>query len=258
MSLQEESLKETTMSFVWAIVVALLIRTFLYQPFIIPSGSMKPNLMIRDCLFVSKYTYGYSEYAFPLTPPLSLFKGRFFDSNMPKIGDVVVFRGPFDPDVDYIKRVVGLPGDEVQVRAGILYINGKECPVTPLGEFSDDLWNEGSDDVLVDDESRQRQIPMYEETLPNGVKHKILKLNKFGEGRLDDTQVYKVPEGHYFMMGDNRDESGDSRVMTQIGFVPRDNIIGQAEIIWFSTLASLWKPWEWYKIRLSRLLKVID
>lgn len=253
---KEETVGEFLRSLVLAFCAAYVLQTLFFQPFIIPSGSMKPNLRIRDCLVVSKFSFGYSQYSFPWLAPSNLFKGRIFQTRKPQIGDVVVFRGPKDPDVDYIKRVVGLPGDEVQMREGVLYINGKECPVTSRGEFSDDLWESDQGELNV---QNPRQVPMYEETLPNGKKHLILKLDRFGEGRYDNTEVYKVPEGHYFMMGDNRDESGDSRVQHQIGYVPEDHLVGEAKLIWFSTTASLWNPLQWLThIRFSRLFKVIE
>ncbi len=242
--------KTTTMgeevrSIGFAILIALIIRSFLFQPFVIPSGSMKPNLQIGDFLFVTKYSYGFTKHSLPFSIPL--IPGRIMGDNKPKIGDVVVFRGPFDPDTDYIKRVVGLPGDVVQMRDGILYINDEASKVEPAGEFVDDLWmrrQSGMVDQRVSDTELNRHLDAYYETLPNGVKHLILKKDKFGEGMLDNTQAYVVPEGHYFMVGDNRDESGDSRILTQIGFVPEAHIIGQAQVIWFSTKAQWWEIWK--------------
>jgi len=247
-------------SLAWAIGVALLFRTILFQPFIIPSGSMKPNLLISDLLFVSKYSYGYSHYSLPLSPPL--FKGRILMNHKPEVGDVVVFRGPFDTDTDFIKRLIGKAGDRIQMREGILYINDKACPVEAAGTFVDDLWTDRNptdgSDIRVVGQENERHIPQYIETLPNGVKHKIIKLKKFGEHFLDNTQEYVVPEGHYFMMGDNRDESGDSRILTQIGFVPEENLVGQAKLIWFSTTAQWWEVWKWFtEIRYQRLFQVI-
>ncbi len=264
MSLSKTSSKPTVAeeakSIVWAIVIALLIRSFLFQPFVIPSGSMKPNLQIGDFLFVSKYSYGFTKHALPFSMPL--IPGRILQFDKPKIGDVVVFRGPFDPDTDYIKRVVGLPGDVIQMRDGILYINDVTCPVEPDEDFVDDLWIErqrGLADKRIVEIDRQRHIPRYVETLPNGVKHFILKKEKFGQGMLDNTQAYVVPKNHYFMMGDNRDESGDSRVLRQIGYVPEAHIIGRARIIWFSTTAQWWQIWKWpISIRFKRLFKTID
>lgn len=257
---QKTSFFDEARSIFWAVFVALLIRSFLFQPFVIPSGSMKPNLMIGDFLFVSKYTYGFTKHSLPFSVPL--IPGRILGSEKPKIGDVVVFRGPYDPDTDYIKRVVGLPGDVVQMKDGILHINGEACPVKAAGEFTDDLWiqrERGKQDVRVSDPERNRVIDQYIETLPNGVQHLILKKDKFGQGMLDNTQAYVVPKGHYFMVGDNRDESGDSRVLRQIGYVPEDHIIGQARLIWFSTKAEWWEIWKWpFSIRFSRIGKKID
>jgi signal peptidase I len=255
-----ETLGEFLRSIGLAVIIAVLIRTFLFQPFVIPSGSMKPNLLINDFLFVTKYTYGYSKYSFPFSP--NLFSGRILEFNKPKVGEVTVFRGPFDPDTDYIKRVIGLPGDRIQMREGILYINDKPCPVEPAGEFVDDLWEKrikGEEGLLISGKGYERIIPMYVETLPNGVKHFILKKERFGEGLLDNTQEYLVPSGHYFMMGDNRDESGDSRILTQIGYVPEQNLVGRAKIIWFSTTAHWWQVWKWLTdIRYNRIFKQID
>lgn len=255
-----ETWGETLRSIALAVFIAVLICTFLFQPFVIPSGSMKPNLLINDFLFVTKYTYGYSKYSFPFSP--NLFSGRIFELNKPKLGEVVVFRGPFNVDTDYIKRVIGLPDDRIQMREGILYINDQACPVEPAGEFIDDLWAKqvrGEEEVMISGKGQERHIPMYIETLPNGVKHLILKKERFGEGILDNTQEFVVPAGHYFMMGDNRDESGDSRVMTQIGYVPNENLIGRAELLWFSTTAHWWQFWKWLTgIRYSRIFRWID
>lgn len=247
---ENESWGEFTLSMIVAILVALLIRTFLLQPFVIPSGSMKPNLMIGDFLFVSKYSYGYTKHSFPFSLPV--FEGRIMGSE-PQIGDIVIFKGPYDPDTDYIKRLVGKPGDRIQMKEGILHINDVPCPVAPDGEYIDDRWEgQGSDET-------ERPMPRYVETLPNGVKHYIVKRDRFGAGMLDNTQEYVVPEGHYFMVGDNRDESGDSRVLKQIGYVPQDNVIGQAQFIWLSSSAKWWEVWNWpLSIRFKRLFKQIN
>tara|TARA_R110002095_G_scaffold179241_3_gene156657 strand:- start:797 stop:1597 length:801 start_codon:yes stop_codon:yes gene_type:complete len=254
-----ETAGEQIRSIILAIFIALLIRSFLFQPFVIPSGSMKPNLLIGDFLFVTKYSYGFTKHSLPFSIPV--IPGKILAANKPKIGEVVVFRGPFDPDTDYIKRVVGLPGDVVQMRDGILYVNDVAATIEPAGEFVDDLWvrrQRGQADQRIVDVESNRHIPAYYETLPNGVKHLILKKDKFGEGPLDNTQAYVVPDGHYFMVGDNRDESGDSRVLTQIGYVPENNIIGQAQIIWFSTKAKWWEVWKWpLDIRFERLMQSI-
>ena len=253
---------ESIWSILLAVLLAVTIRTFGFQAFVIPSGSMKPNLLISDFLFVSKYSFGYSKYALPFSPPL--FDGRIMELDKPKLGDVVVFRGPRDPDTDYIKRVIGLPGDRIQMREGILYINDQACPLEPVGTFTDDLWTKqaGPNDdqeIRYVGQEHERHIPMFVETLPNGLKHTIIKKDEFGQGRFDNTQEYIVPEGHYFMMGDNRDESGDSRILNNIGYVPADHLIGKAQIIWFSTTARWWEVWKWpFAIRFGRLLKRIQ
>lgn len=227
-----------------AFIVAMLIRTFLFQPFNIPSSSMYPTLMIGDYLFVSKFVYGYSRHSFPFGfPP---FSGRFFPGT-PQRGDVAVFFNPKHDNLDYIKRIVGLPGDEVQVKEGLLYINGTPVKLERVEDYH-----------MVTPDGRLQIIPQYKETLPNGVSHLILKIKPFGEGSLDNTPLYKVPEGHYFMMGNNRDNSSDSRVMDMVGFVPYQNIIGRAEVLFFSTEAKLWEPWNWpFGMRFSRLFSMI-
>ncbi len=206
---------------IYAGVLALTLRSLLFEPFHIPSGSMKGNLLIGDYLFVSKYRYGYSRYSFPLGLPL--FEGRVLEMSKPQRGDVVVFRLPTDPKIDYIKRVIGLPGDTVQVREGILYINGAPLPRTKSGVFEDE--GEGLRSVPT-------SIPVYTETLPEGKKIDILQERVTGFE--NNTGIYTVQPGHYFMMGDNRDNSRDSRFLDHVGYVPEENIIGRAELIFFS------------------------
>jgi len=195
----------------------LLIRTFLYQPFNIPSGAQKPTLLIGDYIFVSKSSYGYTHYSLPFSP--RLFSGRIFASE-PKRGDVVVFRVPKDDTIDYIKRVIGLSGDRVQMINGHLHINGEPVKREQIEDFID-----------IED-GRTTRVKRWRETLPNGVSHETLDLIE--NGYYDNTPVYQVPPGHYFMMGDNRDNSTDSRVMSQVGYVPFENLIGRADIIFFS------------------------
>jgi signal peptidase I len=222
MSLQSEARKaardgtmwETVKVVVQALLLAMVVRVFFYQPFNIPSGSMKQTLLVGDYLFVSKLAYGYSRYSFPGS--LNLFSGRLFYAE-PKRGDVAVFRLPRDPSVDYIKRVIGLPGDEIQMRRGVLHINGKAVPKVRLKE----------DFETREDGGPRMKIPVYEETLPNGVKYRVLDIDP--NGQLDNTEVFKVPAGHYFMMGDNRDNSSDSRVWGQ---VPERDIVGKAFAVW--------------------------
>ncbi|HEY1935160.1 MAG TPA: signal peptidase I [Acetobacteraceae bacterium] len=233
------ALVENVKTIVYAGLIALVVRTFAFEPFNIPSGSMLPTLQIGDYLFVSKYSYGYSRYSFPFGwPP---FAGRIFES-LPHRGDVAVFKYPPDPSVDYIKRIVGLPGDTIQVRDGLLYINGQLCPRQPEGDYVDD------------EEGIHMVLRLYQETLPNGVKHAILKATD--DGPMNNTQIYKVPPDHLFAMGDNRDNSADSRFMNGVGFVPIDNLVGHAEVIFFSFDAEYpwWEVWEWpVEVRWGRI-----
>ncbi len=199
-----------------ALLLALVIRTFLYQPFSIPSGSMKPTLLISDYLFVSKFAYGYSRYSFPFG--IAPFDGRIW-AGEPDRGDVVVFKYPRDNRTDYIKRVIGLPGEEIQVRQGTIFINGDPVQRERIEDF-------------VDPSTVNAPVHQYIETLPNGVSYHVLDLvdNSIG----DNTQVFNVPDGHYFMMGDNRDNSQDSRALNRVGYVPAENLVGRADLIWFS------------------------
>ena len=197
----------------------LLIRTFLYQPFNIPSGALKPTLLIGDYIFVSKYSYGYNRYSFPFSPPLALISERIFASE-PERGDLVVFRLPKDPSTDYVKRVVGLPGERIQMINGLLHING-----TPVKR-------ERIEDFIDTEDGRQVRIRQWRETLPNGVSHSTLDL--MDDGFYDNTKEYRVPAGHYFMLGDNRDNSADSRVESQVGYVPAENLIGRVQVIFWS------------------------
>lgn len=227
-----------------AVVLALVIRTFLFEPFNIPSGSMIPNLLVGDYLFVSKYSYGYSRYSFPLG--LGGFEGRIAPEE-PKRGDVIVFRLPSDTSVDYIKRLIGMPGDTVQVTNGRVYINGKMLERESVGMTEYDNGYGG----------RSRVIE-YVETLPNGVKHTIYE--EGDQESLDNTDAFVVPQGHYFFMGDNRDNSRDSRVMDLVGFVPFDNLVGRADRIFFSTngSAAFYQFWKWpWTIRYDRVFAPI-
>ena len=235
-------IRETLKTLIYAVAIALTVRTFLFEPFNIPSGSMKPTLLVGDYLFVSKFAYGYSRYSLPLGLPL--FSGRIME-RLPERGDVVVFKLPSDNKTDYIKRVVGLPGDRIQVRDGLLFINDVPVPVTSVGEFDEDYGG------------RSVAVPMLSEQLPNGREHLILDLTSTGS--LDNTGVYVVPPDHVFAMGDNRDNSQDSRV-DHVGFIPVQNLIGRAEVLFFSVNgeAKFWQPWTWpLGIRYGRLLNVI-
>ncbi len=236
--------KDTVRVIVHALILALIVRVFLFQPFNIPSGSMIPTLLIGDYLFVSKYSYGYSRYSFPFG--LNLFPGRVWASE-PKRGDVVVFKLPRDNETDYIKRVIGLPGDEIQMIHGVLHINGKAVSKVKIDDF-----------VEKDGSGRERHVARYKETLPNGVSYPVLDLVKDGFG--DNTDVYKVPEGHFFMMGDNRDNSTDSRFLSEVGFVPFVNLVGKAQLIFFSIDedSGFWEFWHWpEEVRWNRIFTVV-
>lgn len=236
--------KETVVTILYAGLIALAIRSFAYEPFSIPSGSMMPTLLVGDYLFVSKLSYGYSRFSLPLSLPLIPDRILFTE---PERGDVVVFRLPTNTDKDYIKRIVGLPGDKIQVVQGILHINGN--PVK----------RERVDDFLIDNGfGNVRRVPRYIETLPNGVQH-FINESEGDNGPSDNTPVYIVPEGHYFGMGDNRDNSSDSRFLNRVGYIPRQNLIGKAVVKFFSVDGEGWKIWQWpTTARLSRFFDGIE
>ncbi len=252
---------ETVKTIVYAIVIALFIRTFFYEPFSIPSASMVPTLLVGDYLFVSKFSYGYSRYSLPFGLPL--LSGRVF-LNPPKRGDVVVFKLPCDfpqldaataavyrarcdTSTDFIKRVVGLPGDKIQMKDGILNINGQPIKRDRIEPY------------FYSEDGRTTTYTQYLETLPNSYQHKIIEISD--DQPLDNTDVFTVPSGDYFMMGDNRDDSADSRDPTSgVGFVPAENLVGRAEFIFFSTdgYARWWEVWKWpFTIRYGRLFSGI-
>ena len=240
---------ENIKTVVFAVLIALFVRTVAYEPFNIPSGSMNPTLLIGDYLFVSKYSYGYSHHSLPLSP--RIFSGRVFDA-APERGDIIVFKLPRDNNTDYIKRVIGMPGDKIQMRRGRLYINGRLVKRQRIENFIH--------------EGRRISVPQFVETLPNGRQHRIIE-ERGDYGELDNTREYTVPPGHYFMMGDSRDNSTDSRVQkdmspsTWVGFVPAENFVGRAEVLFFSTdgTAGWWRFWRWIPaMRFNRFFQVVE
>jgi len=238
----KNSIFENIRTLIYAILIAFFIRTFILQPFTIPSGSMLPNLLVGDYLFVSKYSYGYSRYSLPFSP--NIIKDRIF-ARLPERGDVVVFRLPNDTDVDYIKRVIGLPGDKIQIKNGLIYINDEQVSIT---NYNDNY---------------KYHTQYNKNTLKNeildGKSHLVLDLETGSLG--DNTGIYRVPNDHYFMMGDNRDNSLDSRFIDQVGYIPFENFVGRAEFLFFSSDKSvpLWKIWNWHKkFRFDRIAKKIN
>ncbi len=242
---QGESWTELAKTVIYAGLIALVIRTFLFQPFNIPSASMEATLLVGDYLFVEKFSYGYSRYTFPFGgwPLGDSMHGRFLE-RAPQRGDVVVFKFPGDNSTDYIKRLIGLPGDRIQMQGGIILLNGKPVPRTRVADYVE----------MVD--GAPHHVPQYQETLPGGKSY--LTLDREPDGALDTTGVFVVPPDHYFMMGDNRDNSDDSRAA--VGYVPAENLEGKAEFRFFSIdiSAPFWEVWRWpLAIRYSRLLTPI-
>ena len=225
--------------------IALGFRSLVADPFNIPSGSMIPSLLVGDYLFVTKYSYGYSRYSFPFG--LAPIDGRLFGGDStPQRGQVAVFRLPSDTSVDYIKRVIGVPGDRIQVRQGVLHINGQPVERRLVGNGRQGASGGG------------QMTTLYQETLPGGLTHLIQEISD--RQTFDNTPEYVVPAGHYFMMGDNRDNSRDSR-SSSVGFVPLENFIGEARFLFFShdSSAYIWELWKWPSaIRFERLGNTIE
>jgi signal peptidase I len=238
---------EIVKTVVYALLIALVLRIVFFQPFTIPSASMEPNLYEGDYIIVSKFSYGYSKHSIPFSPPL--FSGRIFERQA-KRGDIVVFKLPSDNRTDYVKRVIGLPGDRIQMKEGLLYVNDKLVPREPLSPVKDELPG-----------GQVRDVARFQERLATG---KTFVTQDFGpDNPYDNTDVYVVPEGNYFMMGDNRDDSSDSRVppaLGGVGYVPAENLEGKAQIVLLSWKpeASIFKPWTWFlDARPSRFFKVL-
>lgn len=253
-----ESITETVRTVVWALVIAGIFRTLFFQPFWIPSGSMKDTLLIGDFLFVNKMAYGYSQHSCPFS--MCPFSGRIIGSD-PEHGDVAVFKHPIS-GTEFIKRVVGLPGDKIQVTNGVLSINGELIVQQPDGKFVETKEQQGPLRTIPRCENApvgfgaECEKSRYIETFPNGTTHAVLNI---GTGETDNTRVFTVPAGHFFAMGDNRDNSTDSRVAPSrggVGFVPMENLIGRADRIMFSSAGrSLLFFWTW---RSDRFFKAVN
>ena len=236
---------ENFKTLIYALIIALIIRSLFIQPFYIPSSSMEPNLLVGDRLFVTKYSYGYSKHSFPLSPPL--FKGRIFESK-PERGDVVVFKTPADNRTDYIKRLIGLPGDQIQFIDSNLYINNNEVLKSKISKNDKIVCGNKLIDVLT-----------FEEKLSNEKKYDTVYLKKYS---FQNSDKFIVPQDHFFFLGDNRDCSKDSRFLTSVGYVHKDNLVGEAKFIFFSSdksIGSIFSFWKWNKtIRFERFFKKIN
>ena len=239
-----DTLLENLKTLIYAVLIAVVIRSLLFQPFYIPSSSMEPTLLVGDRIFVSKYSYGYSKHSFPFSPPI--YNKRFM-SKKPNYGDLVVFKTPSDNRTDYIKRLIGLPGDTIQFINGEITINNISIPRKIINKKYEIRCG-----------SSNLNVNAYEEMLPNGVKY-VAVYNK--DGTLKNTDKYIVPKNHYFFLGDNRDCSKDSRFLNSVGYVKHLNFVGEAKIIFFSNDSmngSVLKFWNWKNsLRLNRFLKRI-
>jgi len=223
----------------YALIIAIIIRSLIIQPFYIPSSSMEPGLLVGDRLFVTKYSYGYSKHSFPFSPPI--FENRIF-SKEPKRGDVIVFKTPADNRTDYIKRLIGLPGDRIQFIDSNLYLNNSEILKSKISE---------EDTIYCGDKTIK--VFTFEEKLPNGKKYKAVYLKNF---TFTNSDAFIVPDNHYFFLGDNRDCSKDSRYLTSVGYVHKDNLVGKARFIFFSSdrsIGSIFEFWKWHRsVRFDR------
>ncbi len=243
--LNKDFITENVKTLFYALIIAIIIRSLLIQPFYIPSSSMEPNLLVGDRIFVTKYSYGYSKHSFPFSPPL--FKGRLFSSE-PQRGDVVVFKTPADNRTDYIKRLIGLPGDNIKFIDSNLYVNNNEIIKSKISD-KDEIFCGG----------RKIDVLTFEENLSNSKNYKSVYLKNFPYQNSDN---FLVPENHYFFLGDNRDCSKDSRFLSSVGYVHKDNLVGKAQFIFFSSdrsIGSIFEIWKWNKsLRLNRFFKKIN
>ena len=243
--LNKNFFKENIITLFYALIIAVIIRSLIIQPFYIPSSSMEPNLLVGDRLFVTKYSYGYSKHSFPFSPPI--FKGRVMSSE-PKKGDVVVFKTPADNRTDYIKRLIGLPGDRIQFKDSNLFINNAEV-----------LKSRISTDDIIHCGDKNLNVFTFEELLSNGKKYNTVYLKNYS---FQNSDIFIVPKDHYFFLGDNRDCSKDSRFLTSVGYVHKDNLVGKAQFIFFSSdksFGSIFYFWKWRdSIRFNRFFKKIN
>tara|TARA_B100000003_G_C10908276_1_gene362103 strand:+ start:559 stop:1293 length:735 start_codon:yes stop_codon:yes gene_type:complete len=243
--LNKKFLLENIKTLFYALIIAIIIRSLLIQPFYIPSSSMEPNLLVGDRIFVTKYSYGYSKHSFPFSPPI--FNGRLINGK-PSRGDVVVFKTPADNRTDYIKRLIGLPGDVIQFVDSNLYLNSNEVLKSKLS----------SNDIIFCGKKKIK-VFTFQELLPNQKKYNTVYLQDYS---FQNSDPFKVPDNHYFFLGDNRDCSKDSRFLTSVGYVHEDNLVGKAQFIFFSSdksIGSIFSFWKWNKsIRFERFFKKIN
>ena len=241
----KNAIKDNIKTLFYALIIAIFIRSILLQPFYIPSSSMEPELLVGDRLFVSKYSYGYSKHSFPFSP--NIFKGRIFFSE-PKRGDVIVFKTPADNRTDYIKRLIGIPGDEIQFIDGDLYINNNQILKT---------LNKSVNNIFCGNETIS--VNSFKEKLPNGKSYNAVYRSDF---TFKNSDKFMVPENFYFFLGDNRDCSKDSRFLSEVGYVHKDNLVGKAQFLFFSSdprIGSILKFWNWKNIiRFNRFFKKIN
>ena len=242
--MKKEVILENFKTLFYALIIAIIIRSLLLQPFYIPSSSMEPTLLVGDRLFVTKYSYGYSKHSFPFSPPI--LNKRIF-SSQPKRGDVIVFKTPVDNRTDYIKRLIGLPGDTIQFIDSNIYINNVEILKSRISKNDKIFCGNQTIDVFT-----------FEESITNNKIHKTVYMKNFP---FQNSDLFKVPNDHYFFLGDNRDCSKDSRFLSSVGYVHKDNLVGKAQFIFFSSdknIGSFFEFWKWHKsIRINRFFKKI-
>ena len=245
MKIDKTIIIENIKTIFYALVIAIVIRSLFIQPFYIPSSSMEPTLLIGDRLFVTKYSYGYSKHSFPFSPPI--IKGKIL-SNSPKVGDVIVFKTPADNRTDYIKRLIGLPGDSIQFINGDIFLNNNQISKSKISKT--DIIYCGKQTI---------EVNTFEEKLLDGKTHNTVYLKNYS---FQNSDIFNVPDKHYFFLGDNRDCSKDSRYLTSVGYVHEDNLVGKAQFIFFSSdfrIASIFSFWKWHKtFRFDRFFKQID